>query len=350
MTDRGLQIAGRPIGPRHPPYVVAEMSANHRQNFGEAVKLVEAAAAAGADAVKLQTYTPETITIRCDQPPFRLEGTTWEGRSLYELYQEAFMPWDWQPKLKRIAEGLGLQLFSTPFDAAAVDFLETLQVPAYKVASFELVDLPLLRRVARTGRPILLSTGMATLEEIDEAVATIRQAGGKELALLKCTSAYPARLDEMNLRTLEELRRRYGLTVGLSDHTLGLTVPVAAVAQGASIIEKHLTLSRAAGGCDASFSLEPEEFRAMAQAVRDAHKALGTVFFGCTEAEIRSRRYRRSLFVVEEVKAGETLTEANVRSIRPGDGLHPRYLEQVLGRPARCDLARGTPLRWEHLG
>jgi len=350
MNDVDFHIAGRSIGPGHPPYVVAEMSANHGQDLRRAVAIVEAAAAAGADAVKLQTYTADTLTLDCDTSPFRLEGTLWAGRTLHELYREASTPWDWHPKLKTIAEGLGLHLFSSPFDDSAVDFLETIDVPAYKIASFELVDLPLLRRVARTGKPVILSTGMATREEIDEAVQTLRRSGAAQVALLKCTSAYPSPADEANLRTLEELTRCYRVPVGLSDHTLDLAVPVAAVALGASIVEKHLALSRAAGGCDAAFSLEPEEFRAMVRAVRTAHQALGTVHFGGTSQESLSRRHRRSLFAVQDIKAGEPFTRENVRSIRPADGLHPRHLDEILGRPARCDLLRGTPLRWEHVG
>jgi pseudaminic acid synthase len=349
MSETPFEIAGRAIGPHEPPYLMAEMSANHGQDFHEAVRIVEAAAAAGADAVKLQTYTPDTLTLDCDRPPFRIEGTIWSGRTLYDLYGEAQTPWEWQPELARIAHELGVHLFSTPFDGTAVDFLEGMDVPAYKIASFELVDLPLLRRVARTGKPIVLSTGMATLGEIDEAVRTIREAGGHQLALLKCTSAYPAPPDGMNLRTIPHLREAFRVPVGLSDHSLEPAVPVAAVALGASIIEKHLTLSRERPGPDSAFSLEPEEFRRMAEAVRAAHRALGAVCYEVGEHELPARRMRRSLFVVEDVKAGEPFTEKNVRSIRPGDGLHPRHLEQVLGRTARCDLARGTPLEWEHV-
>jgi len=350
MNENRFQIAGRPIGPGHPPYVVAEMSANHGQDFDEAVRIVEAAARAGADAVKLQTYTPDTLTIDCDHPAFRIEGTLWAGRTLYDLYGQAFTPWKWQPKLKQIAGDLGLHLFCTPFDSTAVDFLEAVGVPAYKIASFELVDLPLLRRVAQTGKPIVLSTGMASLGEIDEAVRTIREAGGRELALLKCTSAYPAAADQMNLRTIPHLAECFQVPVGVSDHTLDPAVPVAAVALGASIIEKHLTLSRAQPGPDSAFSLEPDEFRRMAEAVRAADRALGVVRYGATEHESPALRFRRSLFVVEEVKAGEPFASENVRSIRPADGLHTRYLDEVLGRPARCDIARGTPLAWSHVG
>jgi len=350
MTDPHFQIAGRLIGPDQPPYVVAEMSANHAGDFRQAAAILEAAADAGADAVKLQTYTPESLTIDCDRPCFRIEGTPWAGRKLHDLYAQAAMPWQWQPKLKRHAEQLGLVLFSSPFDSAAVDFLETMQVPAYKIASFELVDLPLLRRVALTGKPIILSTGMATLAEIDEAVRTIRSAGPRQLALLKCTSAYPAGAEQMNLQTIGHLAEGFGVPVGLSDHTLEPAVPVAAVACGACIIEKHLTLSRAGGGPDSGFSLEPEELKQMVQAVRTAHAALGKVHYGGSPDEAAGRRLRRSLFVVQDIRAGEKFTRENVRSIRPADGLHTRYLEEVLRRTARVGLQRGTPLDWSHLG
>jgi pseudaminic acid synthase len=348
-TDSDLRIAGRRIGPGWPPYVVAEMSANHGQDFRRAVRIVEAAAEAGADAVKLQTYTPESLTIDCGGPCFRIEGTIWAGRTLWDLYAEAAMPWQWQPRLKQIAERLGLALFSTPFDSAAVDFLEEMQVPAYKIASFELVDLPLLRRVARTGRPIILSTGMATPAEIDEAVRTVRAAGGRQLALLKCTSAYPAPAGQMNLHTIRHLAAAFDVPVGLSDHTLEPAVPVAAVAAGACIIEKHLTLSRDQGGPDAAFSLSPDEFQQMVRAVRVAHAALGSVRCGPGQQEMAGRRLRRSLFAVEDIPAGAPLTTGNVRSIRPAGGLHTRYLEQILGRPARVDISRGTPLDWSHV-
>ncbi len=350
MTENAFQIAGRRIGRGEPPYLVAEMSANHGQDFHQAVEILKAAAAAGADAVKLQTYTPDTLTVDRDGPVFRIEGTIWAGRTLHDLYGEAFTPWEWQPKLKKIAGELGLQLFCTPFDPTAVDFLERMEVPAYKIASFELVDLPLLRRVARTGKPIVMSTGMATLAEIDEAVRTIREAGPRHVALLKCISAYPASAEDMNLRTLPHLAQAFQVPVGLSDHSLDPAVPVAAVALGACIVEKHLTLSRKQAGPDSAFSLEPHEFREMARAVRVAHRALGEVRYGPAEHETSSRRLRRSLFVVQDMKAGEPFTEKNVRSIRPADGLHTRYLEQVLGRSARCDIPRGTPLDWSHVG
>lgn len=349
MTDKQIEIAGRRIGPGEPPFVVAEISANHGRDFQRAVKIVEAAAAAGADAVKLQTYTPDSLTIDCHDPRFRIRGTLWAGQTLYDLYAQAAMPWDWQPKLKRAAEQLGLVLFSTPFDSPGVDFLEQMEVPAYKIASFELVDLPLLRRVAGTGRPILLSTGMATLAEIDEAVGTIRAAGGRQLALLKCTSAYPANADEMDLRTIPHLAEAFGVPVGLSDHGLEPGVPPAAVACGASIIEKHLTLSRDLPSPDRAFSLEPDEFKHMVRAVHAAHAALGAVRYGPSEQEAAGLRFRRSLFAVEDISAGEPFTPANVRAIRPADGLHPRYLETILGRTARVDIGRGAPLNWTHI-
>ncbi len=342
-----IEINGRRIGPGRPVYIVAEMSANHGQSFDEAVRILRAARDAGADAVKLQTYRPETITIDCDNEYFRISGSLWEGSTLYDLYAKAFTPWDWQPKLKALAGELGMDLFSTPFDATAVDFLERMTVPAYKVASFEVVDIPLLRKIAATGRPVIVSTGMATLEEIDEAVRTIREAGGGEVALLKCTSAYPAPPEEMNLRTIPHLAETFGVPVGLSDHTLGTAVPVAAVALGACIVEKHLTLSREAPGPDRAFSLEPQEFRAMVDAIRTAEAALGTVHYGISPQEAGMQALRRSLFVVEDVRAGELFTPENVRAIRPGHGLHTRHLPEVLGRRAARNVRRGTPLSWD---
>jgi N-acetylneuraminate synthase len=325
------------------------MSANHHQDFDQAVQIIRAAKEAGADAVKLQTYTPNTMTIDCANKCFQIgTGTIWEGRNLYDLYAEAYTPWDWQPKLKEIAYDLGLDLFSSPFDHTAVDFLEAMDVPAYKIASFEVVDLPLIRRVAQTGKPIIMSTGMASLAEIDEAVRTAREAGASQIALLKCTSAYPASPAEMNLRTIPHLAAAFGVPAGLSDHTLGIAVPVAAVALGACIVEKHLTLSRSIPGPDSAFSLEPQEFKDMVQAIRVAEQALGEVRYEVTEREAASRVFRRSLFAVQDIQAGELFTEENVRSIRPGNGLHPRYREKILGRRASQDINRGTPLAWEH--
>lgn len=349
-TGCGFEIAGRPIGPGWPVYVVAELSANHHQDFEQAVRLVEAAREVGADAVKLQTYTADTITIRSERPEFRISsGTIWDGRSLHDLYSEAATPWEWQPRLKEVAEKLGLTLFSSPFDPTAVDFLERMDVPAYKVASFELVDLPLIRTIARTGKPMILSTGMATLAEVEAAVAGAREAGATQIALLKCTSAYPANADEMDLLTIPHLASALGLPVGLSDHTLGTTVPVAAVALGACIVEKHLTLSRELPGPDSAFSLEPHEFRAMVEAVHEAERALGRVRYGASERELASRALRRSLYVVRDVKAGDPFTEENVRSIRPAEGLPPRFFDEVLGRRARRDVRRGEPMAWDLL-
>lgn len=342
-----LHIEDRVIGPGQPVYIVAELSANHHQDFDRAIRLIEAAKSAGADAIKLQTYTPDTITIRSDRKEFRIGGgTIWDGRSLHDLYAEAFTPWEWQPKLKAIANDAGLALFSSPFDESAVDFLEQMDVPAYKVASFELVDLPLIRKIARTGKPVIVSTGMATVEEIEEALAAARVAGAEELALLKCTSAYPSPAEEMNLRTIPELMHRFAVPAGVSDHTMGIAAPVAAVALGACVVEKHLTLSRADGGPDSAFSLEPHEFKAMVEAVRCAEKALGAVQFGPTGPEQASRTFRRSLFVVADMKRGDRFTEHNVRSIRPGYGLHTRHLPEVLGRCASRNIEKGTPLDW----
>jgi N-acetylneuraminate synthase len=343
-----FNIAGRPVGAGSPAYIIAEISANHNQDLNAALQLVRAAKEAGADAVKVQTYTPDTITLRSDRAPFRIGGgTLWDGQVLWDLYKEAYMPWEWQPRLKEEAERLGLHFFSTPFDFTAVDFLEELGVPAYKIASFELVDLPLIRKVASTGKPLILSTGMATVSEIEEAVVTAREAGAEQIALLRTNSAYPAPPDEMDLRTIPHMARLFGVPVGLSDHTLGVAVPVAAVATGAALIEKHFTLSRAVPGPDSAFSLEPEEFKAMVEAVRTTEKALGDVRYGPTTKEEASRVFRRSLFVVKNVRAGEPFTEENVRSIRPAHGLHTRYYEQVLGRRAKVDVEAGTPLSWE---
>jgi pseudaminic acid synthase len=342
-----IRIGKRAIGAGNPVYVIAEMSANHHQRFDEALEIIRAAKSAGADAIKLQTYTPDTITIHSARPEFRIDGTIWDGRNLYELYGEAYTPWDWQPKLKRVANDLGLDLFSTPFDASAVEFLEKMGVPAHKLASFELVDLPLIRIMARTGKPLIMSTGMASVEEIEEAVRTARENGAQQIALLKCTSAYPAAPEEMNLRTIPELSLRFDVPAGLSDHTMGIAAPVAAVALGACMIEKHITLSRSVAGPDSAFSLEPAEFKAMVDAVRVAEKALGEVHFGVSEKEASSRVFRRSLFVVENLKRGELFTAENVRAIRPGHGLHTRHLQEILGRQAARDIERGTPLSWD---
>lgn len=341
-----FKIGNRLVGPGYPTYIIAEMSANHNQSFEDAVKIIEEAKNVGADAIKLQTYTADTLTIDSDEPPFQIRHGLWEGRNLYELYQEAYMPWEWQPKLKQVAEDFGLDFFSSPFDDSAVDFLETLNVPVYKIASPEIIDTGLLRKVASTGKPVIMSTGMATFEEIDEAVQTLRQAGIQQIALLKCTSAYPAPPEEANLLTIPHLEETFNVVVGLSDHTLGTTVAVSAVALGARIIEKHFTLSREALGPDSAFSLEPSEFREMVENVRTVEKALGKIDYQPGEKEIKNRAFRRSLFVVEDVQAGDKFTIRNVRSIRPGQGLPPKHFEEVLNHRAARDIVRGTPLDW----
>jgi pseudaminic acid synthase len=345
--DSHFMIGQRRVGINQPVYIVAEISANHNQDFEQAVRMIRSAKEAGADAVKLQTYTPDTITIDCDNDYFLIKGTIWDRRRLYELYGEAYTPWEWQPKLKCIADQLGIALFSSPFDFTAVDFLEKMEVPAFKIASCELIDLPLVDRVARTGKPIILSTGMATLSEIDDAVRTCRAAGNGQIILLKCTSAYPALPEEMNLRTIPHLSSAFGLPVGLSDHSLGISVAIAAVVLGACVVEKHFTLSRAITGPDSAFSLEPHEFKEMVDSIRMAEKACGSVSYEPTNQEVVSRVFRRSLFVVRDTAAGEAFTHENVRSIRPGHGLHPRHLETVCGRKATCAIVRGTPLTWE---
>ncbi len=346
-----IEIANRRVGPNESTYIVAEMSANHNQDFKRAVRILEAAKEAGADAVKLQTYTPDTLTLYSNKEYFRIaEGTLWEGRNLYDLYSEAYTPWEWQPKLKAIADDLGMDLFSAAFDQKAVDFLEEMDVPVHKIASFEIVDLPLIDKMARTRKPLIISTGMATCGEIEEAFQRARNAGAKQIALLKCTSAYPASPEDVNLRTIRHLAEAFEVPVGLSDHTLGIAVPVAAVALGACIVEKHLTLSRSVSSPDSAFSLEPHEFKAMVEEVRVAEKALGKIHYGVNEDEVRSHAFRRSLFVVKDMKAGDRFSTENVRSIRPGYGLHTRYLKLIIGRHANRSIKRGTPLSWDMIG
>ena len=342
-----MRIGKRDIGAGHPCFIVAELSANHGQKFEQAVAVVRAMHQAGADAVKVQTYTADTLTIDSRSEPFVVTGgTLWDGRTLHALYREAAMPWEWQPRLQQLAADLGMEFFSSPFDDTAVEFLESLGVPAHKIASFELVDLPLLRRVAATGKPIIMSTGMATLDEIDEALATLRAAHSGPVALLKCTSAYPAPVEEMHLQTIPDMARRFAVPIGLSDHTPGNVVAVVAVALGACIVEKHFTLSRANPGPDSAFSMEPSEFRTMVDAIRQAEQALGRVNYTVSATEAASRALRRSLFVVRDVRAGDLFTADNVRCIRPGHGLHPRHLEEILGATAARDIAAGTPLDW----
>jgi N-acetylneuraminate synthase len=344
---RSIEIAGRRIGGGRSPYVIAELSGNHQGRIERALELVEAAAKAGVDAVKLQTYTADTITIDCDRADFVIRGGLWDGRRLYELYEEARTPWSWHEALFARARELGVVMFSSPFDGTAVDFLEELGCPAYKIASFELVDLPLLRKVAATGKPVIASTGMANLGEIEEAVRTLREGGCEQLALLHCVSGYPTPAEEMNLRTIAHIGQSFDVPVGLSDHTLDPSVAVAAVALGASIIEKHLTLRRADGGPDAAFSLEPAEFSALSKAVATTAKALGRISYERAPAERGNAIFRRSIYAVKDLEQGELLTGENVRIIRPGFGLAPRHLPDVLGRRAARAIQRGTPISWK---
>lgn len=340
-----VSLKDRRIGKIYPVFIVAELSANHLQKFDNAVKLIKAAKEAGADAIKLQTYTPDTITIDCDNEYFQIkQGTIWDGKTLYQLYKEAYTPWEWQPKLKEIAEDLGLIFFSTPYDKTAVDFLEKMNVPCYKIASFEITDIPLIKYVASKREPMIISTGVATLSDIEEIVNACKKLGNNQIALLKCTSVYPTPLEEVNLRTIPNLAETFKTVVGLSDHTLGISVPIASIALGASIVEKHFTLDRSLGGLDAAFSLEPKEFKEMVKAVREVEKALGEVSYELTEKMKKSREHSRSLFVVKDIKGGEIFTEENVRSIRPGYGLPPKYLKDILGKRAMQDIKKGTPL------
>ena len=342
-------IAHREIGPSRKPFVIAEMSGNHNQSLERALAIVEAAALAGVDALKLQTYTADTMTLDLNRDEFTISDkkSLWYGKSLYELYREAYTPWEWHEPIMRRCRELGLIVFSTPFDETAVEFLESLKVPAYKVASFENTDLSLIRRIARTGKPMIISTGMASVEELYEAVDAARAAGCADLILLKCTSSYPASAEHSNLNTIPDMIRRFDLPVGLSDHTIGVEVALAAVGLGASVIEKHFTLNRSDGGPDAAFSLEPPEMSQLAAGVAKAWQALGRVTYGTTESEKRSIQFRRSLYVVADVKAGDCLTKTNLRAIRPGFGLPPKHYDQLLGQRVTRDIAKGTPVTWE---
>jgi N-acetylneuraminate synthase len=346
-----IRIAGREVGPHQRPYLIAEMSGNHNQSLDRALAIVEAAAKAGADAIKLQTYTADTMTLDLRAPGFVIDDadSLWAGRQLHELYREAHTPWDWHRPLMERAAALGLHAFSTPFDDSAVDFLESLGVPAYKVASFEATDLPLIRRIARTGKPMIVSTGMASAAEIDEAVRTAREAGNDQLVLLKCTSTYPATPENTHVRTIPHLRDAFGCEVGLSDHTMGCGVAAAAVALGAVLVEKHFTLRRADGGVDSAFSLEPEEFAQLRAETERAWLSLGRVTYGGTQAEEKSRAFRRSLYIARDVAEGEVLTRENLRIVRPGFGLPPKFHDVLLGKRVNRALAAGTPLAWEHI-
>ncbi|OPL11587.1 MAG: pseudaminic acid synthase [delta proteobacterium ML8_D] len=333
------------------PLIIAEMSGNHNQSLDRAVAIVDAAAKAGAHAIKLQTYTADTMTLDLDEGEFFIDDpkSLWKGQSLYSLYQKAYTPWEWHKPIFKRARELGLIAFSTAFDETAVDFLETLDVPCYKIASFENTDLPLIQKIAATGKPIIMSTGMATVAELDESVRAAREAGCKDLVLLKCTSTYPASPENSNLLTIPHMRELFNCDVGLSDHTMGIGVAVAAVALGATVIEKHFTLSRKDGGVDSAFSLEPHEMKALVEETKRAWQAMGKINYGPTKAEKKSIRFRRSLYVTQDLQAGDVLTKENVRSIRPGHGLSPKYLDMVLGKSVTKDVKRGTPLKWELL-
>jgi len=350
MSQALFEIQGRKIGQNHPAYIIAELSANHNQDYQTALEMVVAAKEAGADAIKLQTYTADTLTIPSSKDYFKIQGgTLWDGKTLHDLYQEAYTPWEWQPKLKEVADRIGIHLFSSPFDSSAVDYLEKMSVPAYKIASCEIVDLPLIEKVASTGKPLILSTGMATKKEIEEAVSSARHAGCQSLALLKCTSAYPAKPEEFNLNTIQDMAQSFNVPIGISDHSLGIHVSIAAVAIGASLVERHFTLSNSKPSPDSAFSLEPDQFKQLVQSIREVEKAKGKIYYGVSPDELKSKQFRRSLFIVEDIKSGETFTEKNLRSIRPDNGLHTRYYKEVLGRKASEDIPEGTPLSWQKI-
>ncbi|OOE45867.1 pseudaminic acid synthase, partial [Salinivibrio kushneri] len=340
-----MTIDGRNIGPDHPPYIIAELSANHNGDINRAFQIMEEAKKAGADAIKLQTYTHETITLNCDSEDFQIHGGLWDGQTLYELYKGAHMPWEWHKPLFEKAKELDITIFSSPFDFTAVDLLEELDAPAYKIASFEVIDLPLIKRVAQTGKPMIISTGMANEQEIADAIKTAKDNGCQELVVLHCVSGYPAPAEQYNLRTIADMAERFDVLSGLSDHTIDNATAVTSVALGACLIEKHVTLDRNGGGADDSFSLEPAELAALCRDTKTAWQALGHVNYERTEAEKGNVKYRRSLYIVKDIKAGEILTEQHVRSIRPGFGLEPKHLESVLGMKTKTDLARGTPLK-----
>ncbi len=342
-----FRIGNRVIGESHPCFCVAEMSGNHLKDFNRAVEIIHAAKEAGADAIKLQTYTADSLSIDCDNEYFQIHGGLWDGMTEYKLYQEASTPWDWQPRLQEVAAKLGLECFSSPFDFASVDFMEECRMPAYKVASYEINDIPLIRKIAALHKPVIFATGVAHLEDIDRALQVCKEEGNEEVMLLKCVSAYPTPYEEINLAMIPTLAKRYDCLVGLSDHSMGSVVPVGATALGIKMVEKHLTLRRADGGPDGAFSMEPEEFKEMVDNIRILEKAIGVSEYGLTEKQEKERSGSRSLFVVKDIKAGEKLTPENVRSIRPGHGLHTMYYQEVLGKTAVRDIAMGTPLAWE---
>ena len=348
--EKKIKIGNRFVGEGERTYIVAEVSANHLQDYSRAEAIIRAAADAGADAVKLQTYTSDTITIDCDNEYFQItQGTIWDGTTLHKLYETAYTPWEWQPKLKKFAEELGMECFSSPFDATAVDFMHEMDMPAYKVASFEINDIPLIRKIARLGKPVIIATGIAYLEDIERALRVCREEGNEQVILLKCTSTYPSPYEDMNLSVIPNMAQVFDCLTGLSDHSMGSAAAVAGVALGAKMVEKHLTLARADGGPDAAFSMEPAEFKRMVEEIRIAEKAIGRVTYELTEKQKRSREDSRSLFAVKDIKAGEIFTEENVRSIRPAFGMHPMYYDEVLGQKAKVDIAKGTPMDWKYI-
>lgn len=349
MQNPSLSIAGRKIGDDEPPYIIAELSANHNGKFETALKIIEEAKRSGADAVKLQTYTADTITLNCDSDEFKIKGGLWGGRTLYDLYEQAHMPWDWHAPLFEHAKKLGITIFSSPFDNTAVDLLEGLNAPAYKIASFEAIDLPLIKYVASTGKPMIISTGMADAEEIAEAIEAAREGGCKELAILHCVSGYPAPAHDYNLRTIPDMIQRHGLVTGLSDHTLDNTTAITSVALGASIIEKHFTLDRTAGGPDDSFSLEPAELVALCRDSKTAWAALGQVDYGRKSSEQGNVQFRRSLYFVRGLKVGDIITAEAVKSVRPGFGLPPKVIDSIIGRKISVEVKANTPVSWEVL-
>ncbi len=344
-----IKIKNKLIGDSQPCYIIAEMSANHAGDINRAIEIIHAAKDAGADCIKIQTYTPDTITINCDNKYFRINNGTWGGETLYSLYGKAYTPWEWQPILKKEAEKIGIDFLSTPFDKTSVDFLESIEIDFYKIASFEIVDIPLIKYVASKGKPMIISTGMASFEEIEEAVEAARTSGCKEICLLKCSSAYPAIPDNMNLAAIADMRDKFGLPIGLSDHSLGSIAAVTAVALGAKIIEKHICISREIKNPDSSFSMEKEEFCAMVRDLRDTERAIGKVAYNVSEQEAENKIFRRSIFVVKEINEGEQFTEDNIRVIRPAYGMHPRYYFEVIGRTAAENIKMGTPLDKKHI-
>ena len=343
-----IRIGSHVISKDSPTFIVAEMSANHNMDYDRAVAILRAAKDAGADAVKIQTYTADTITLDCDAPCFQItQGTLWDGITLHKLYESAYTPWEWQPKLKRIAEDLGLEFFSSPFDLSSVDFLEEMGVPAYKVASFEINDIPMIRKIALTGKPVIFATGIAHISDIELALHTCLKAGNENVILLKCTSSYPTPYEDMNIRTSPSMGETFDCITGLSDHSMGSAVAAAAVALGAKVVEKHLTLRRADGGADSAFSMEPEEFKEMVDNIRKVELALGKVTYDLSPKQAREREHSRSLFIAEDMKAGDVFTPKNLRSVRPANGLHTMYYEEILGKKVKQDVKLGTPMSWE---